>query len=304
MLPAKPKVVGLGEILWDLVPGQKHLGGAPTNFAFVASLLDDHAMVASGIGLDPLGKEAALRAQQLGVDIDSLQLDAEHPTGTVEVNLHAGQGVYTIAQDVAWDHLQWTPAWQEVAKSADAVCFGSLAQRSPESRATIAEFLRTTRPDCLRIFDVNLRAPHYSAGVVVESLRTATVLKTNDSELPEVMKLAGLSASGEVPAARKLRHAFNLRAVCVTRGERGSVLVTADEVAEHPGVPAVMVDTVGAGDAFTAAMAHYMLMGFPLKIINQAANRWGSFVASCAGGTPRPTEAKLAELLQLPQAGS
>ncbi len=290
--------------MWDLVPGQKHLGGAPTNFAFVASLLGDHGIVASAVGLDPLGKEAALRAQQLGVDIDCLQLDAEHPTGTVEVNLHAGQAVYTIAEDVAWDHLQWTPAWQEVAKSADAVCFGSLAQRSSVSRATIAEFLRATRPDCLRIFDVNLRAPHYSGEVVIESLRAATLVKTNDVELPEVMKLAGVSASGEVPAARNLRHAFNLRAVCITRGARGSVLVTADEVSEHPGIPAAMVDTVGAGDAFTAAMAHYMLIGSPLRIINQAANQWGSFVASCAGGTPRPAEAKLAELLQTPQAGS
>ena len=287
-------------MLWDLIPGQKHLGGAPCNFAFIASLLGDQAIIASRLGLDPLGKEAALRSRQLGLDTQYLQFDERHPTGTVEVILDkAGQGSYNIAEDVAWDYLQWTAGWRELAACADAVCYGTLAQRSPQSRATIGEFLQATKPNCLRIFDVNLRAPHYSAEVLQKSLRMATVMKMNQAELPVVMGLLGLTAPGEVSAARKLRQTFNLLAVCITRGARGSLLVTREELSEHPGIPAALVDTVGAGDAFTAAMAHYLLLQAPLATVNEAANRWGSWVASCAGATPRPPEDKLAKLLQM-----
>ena len=300
VIAASHKVAGLGEMLWDLIPGQKHLGGAPCNFAFIASLLGDQAIIASRLGLDPLGREAALRSQQLGLDTQYLQFDEHHPTGTVEVNLDpAGQASYDIAENPAWDHLQWTAGWRELAASADAVCYGSLAQRSPQSRATIAEFLQATKPDCLRIFDVNLRTPHYSAEVLQESLRMATVLKMNQAELPEVMGLLGLTAPGEVPAARKLRQTFNLQAVCITRGARGSLLVTREELSEHRGIAAALVDTVGSGDAFTAAMTHYLLRKAPPAAVNEAANRWGSWVASCAGATPRPTGDELAELLRI-----
>lgn len=281
-------IVGLGEVLWDLLPQGKQLGGAPANFAYISGVLGHRAIVAGATGADALGQDLRRQLEELKLDTSFLQTDPAHPTGTVKVSLDPrGQPEYEIEQDVAWDFLAWTPQWQQLAAQADAVCFGSLAQRSAVSQATIRSFLSASRPEAIRIFDVNLRQNFYSAAVLRESFCLANVVKLNDSELPIVMRSLGLSDANERSSAKALLQTFGLKLVCVTRGERGSLLVREGEFDEHPGFSVRVQDLVGAGDAFTAALAHHVLRGSPLSVVNEAANRMGAWVASQAGGTPR-----------------
>lgn len=282
-------VVGLGEVLWDMLPAGKQLGGAPANFAYISGLLGHRAIVASATGTDALGNELRIGLAALGLDTSFVQLDPAHPTGTVNVQLdREGQPQYEIAENVAWDFLAWTPEWQQLAARSDVVCFGTLAQRSATSRATIRAFLDASRSHAIRIFDVNLRQSFFSPDVLTESLRLATVAKLNDSELPVVTRCLELAAGDERSAAESLRTAFRLDLVCVTRGSRGSLLVRDGESDEHPGFSAPVEDLVGAGDAFTAALGHHLLRGSSLRVMNEAANRLGAWVASQVGGTPRP----------------
>lgn len=287
-------VVGLGEVLWDMLPDGKQLGGAPTNFAYMCGLLGHHAVVASAIGTDALGEELPKRLNELKLDTSSIQVSREHPTGTVNVALDGdGQPKYEIEENVAWDFL----VWQQIAARADVICFGTLAQRSAISRETIQAFLRATPPNAIRIFDVNLRQTFFSADVLAESLRLANVAKLNDTELPVVMSLLGLTSNDETSSAACLRSAFGLDLVCVTRGDRGSLLVRETEFDEHPGFSVRVQDLVGAGDAFTAALAHHLLHGSSLRVMDEAANRMGAWVASQPGGTPRADAEVLAGIV-------
>lgn len=284
LMAKKFTVVGLGEVLWDLLPTGKLLGGAPTNFAYISTLLGDRGIVASRIGSDDLGHEAMERLATLGVETSYLQRDASHPTGTVKVQVdRRGQPRFTILEDVAWDFLRWNQQWKQLARRVDAVCFGSLAQRSPCSRRTITQFLQNTR--AIRVFDVNLRQRFFSAAVLRQSIAMATIVKMNQDELPVILRLLNLETSdGKLDAKQLLE--FGPRLVCITRGDRGSVLLTRRATAEHPGFFIRVRDTIGAGDAFTAALVHAYLRGASLEEMNEAANRMGSWVASQAGGTP------------------
>ena len=294
----KYRVVGLGEILWDLLPNGKHLGGAPANFAYITNLLGDEGTVASRVGADALGREATRQLANLGLSTTYIQHDSEHPTGTVKVEVHgAGQPRFEIAQPVAWDSLEWTPEWQELASEADAVCFGSLAQRSPRSYQTIRQFLLHTPPATLRIFDVNLRQAFYSPQILFESAKLAHIMKLNHDELPKITQLLGHSYSDEISSAQQLVREFGLKLVCVTRGDQGSLLVTGEQTCEHRGFRIQVVDTIGAGDAFTAALVHHHLRGCSLETMNDAANRLGAWVSSNAGATPTPDSAGLAYAL-------
>ncbi len=293
MLKETHVVVGLGELLWDLFPAGKQLGGAPANFAYITSLLGDEGIPASRLGADDLGAEALQRLKELGLPTEFVQRDADYPTGTVKVEVDSsGQPRFEIAQSVAWDFLAWTPQWQTLAQRADAVCFGSLAQRSEASRATIRNLLGAMRPDALRVFDVNLRQDFFTAQALVESMKLSSVVKLNHEELPRIMQIFGLEHSSgegsEETSARHLLVTHHLDLVCVTRGTNGSILVSAHETSEHPGFKIKVADTVGAGDAFTAALAHGYLRNSPLTQINETANRVGAWVASQPGATPAP----------------
>lgn len=289
MSDTKRVIVGLGELLWDLFPQGRVMGGAPANFAFHAAALGDEGVVVSRVGEDALGRELLDRLSGLGLSVAGIQRDETHPTGTVQVELDAsGQPHYTITEGVAWDHLAWNDELESLAARTDAVCFGSLAQRHPVSRATIRRFLGSLREGALRVFDVNLRQHFHSGPVLDESLRLADVAKLNLEELPRVLEAVGETPTGEVPSdARSLLGRYALNLVCVTRGEHGSVLVTASEVSEHAGYVVQMADPVGAGDAFTAALVHHYLRGADPARMNKAANRLGSWVAAQVGGTPR-----------------
>ncbi len=292
-------VVGLGEVLWDIFPGGKQLGGAPTNFAYITNLLGDDGVVASRVGADDLGREARRAIEKLQLRTSHLQLDSEHPTGTVKVQVDAaGQPKFEISENVAWDFLNWTPEWNALALQAHAVCFGSLAQRSPVSRQTIREFVKATSPGATRIFDVNLRQAFFSAEVLAESVKCADIVKLNEDELPRVMALLGQKHHSEESSAENLLRAFGLKLVCVTRGAKGSLLVSEAGSHHHPGYSVKVADTVGAGDAFTAGLVHQYLRGSPLAAMNEAANRVGSWVASQVGGTPAPNAAQLREIFE------
>ena len=269
------------------------LGGAPANFTVMAGRLGSHAAILSRIGRDELGRLALDKLDPMPVDTSLLQIDSEHETGRVTVEFVDGEPRYTIHQPAAWDFLLLSEEWIRLAERADAICFGSLAQRSAESRQTIQALAAQTSASCIRIFDVNLRPPFVSGEVIQESLELATVVKMNDSELPQVLGLLGLP-SEEKPDADALRAGAEhllaefpaLQLVAITRGSRGSLLATREEWDDHPGFPVKVADSVGAGDAFTAAMVHYMLRGAGLALLNEAGNRWGSWVASQPGAVP------------------
>ena len=284
---AKYIVVGLGELLWDILPSGRQLGGAPANFAYMAALLGDRAIIASRVGDDTLGHEALQQLEQTSLDVSHVQLDAAHPTGTVRVELDdKGRPTYTIQEDVAWDYLEFTPDWQELADRADAVCFGSLAQRSTKSRDTIRCFLRATRDETVIVFDANLRWPFYSQEVLSKSLTLSNIAKLNDEELARIVELLDVGGEGEEDSARRLLRLFDLQMVCVTRGECGSLLVTDTGSAAHPGFKAAVVDSVGAGDALSAALVHHYLRGASLERINEAANRLAATVVTQIGAMP------------------
>ena len=297
-MPAKTHtVVGLGELLWDMFAGGKQLGGAPANFAYMTSLLDDQGIVASRVGGDKLGRAAGRRLERLGLRSSYLQLDAAHPTGTVKVRVDAdGQPSFEIAERVAWDFLEWTPALQSLAEKADAVCFGSLAQRSPKSRETIRSFLRALRPSAARVLDVNLRGTFLTAQTLSESAHLADIIKLNHDELPAVVKLLGFPFHDEESAAQWLRHTYGAKLVCVTRGAKGSLLVGEYATDEHPGCKVRVADTVGCGDAFTAALVYHYLRRASLSTLNEAANRMGAWVARQVGATPERDNLELEKI--------
>ena len=287
-------IVGLGEVLWDVFPTHKQLGGAPANFAYISSLLGENAVVASRIGNDALGREVVDRFNALNLSCAQVQHDAEHPTGTVNVEVEGdGQPRFDIIRNVAWDFLEWTPQLESLAATADAVCFGSLAQREPQSRATIQRFVNAVRPSAVRVFDVNLRQAFYTPELLTNSASSADILKLNHEEFPVLLRAIHAPHLDELHAARYLCSRFALKLVCITRGGSGSILVTKTEVSEHPGYPVQVVDTVGSGDAFTATLVHHYLRGSTLAKINEAANRMGAWVASKPGATPAAEAEKI-----------
>jgi fructokinase len=289
----KKKVVGLGEVLWDILPERTCLGGAPANFAYITTLMGDQGIVASRVGEDSRGIDALRRMEELGLDIDHVQTDRTRATGTVSVEVD-GKGLpqYQIAHPVAWDFLEWTEDWQSLADNIDAVCFGSLAQRSKESRKTILRFVREAK-NAVTIFDVNLRQSYYSQEILAESMKLADLVKLNDEELPKIMRLANLTHTDERSSAQRLMEIYDLQLVCVTRGGRGSLLVRNGEANEHAGFRVKVADTVGSGDAFTAGLVHEYLHGAPLELMNEVANLVGAWVASEVGGMPLPKRGAL-----------
>lgn len=286
-------ILGIGEILWDMLPDGARLGGAVANFTVMASRLGNHAALLSRVGRDELGRQAVETLDPLPVDASFLQVDTAHETGRVTVSLLNGQPSYTIHQPSAWDYMELSDTWLQLAERADAICFGSLAQRSQESRQTIQTLVAQTSSSCIRVFDVNLRSPFYTSEVVQESLELATVMKMNDDEVPQVLDLLGLPADQDtvqdrlrLGAERLLEEFPGLELVAVTKGSHGSLLVKRGEWHEHPGIPVKVADTIGAGDSFTAALTHYLLRGADLATLNDAGNRWGGWVASQSGAMP------------------
>ena len=283
----RPVVVGAGEVLWDVFGDGDHFGGAPANVALHAAALGADAWLVSAVGRDARGDAALGRLAAAGVERGAVPQLADHPTGVVRVSLDvAGLPSYDIESGSAWDYVPWSTTVEQVAGRADAICFGSLAQRSPVARATIRRTVAATRDTAWRLFDANLRQAYYDAGVVAASLELANAVKLNEEELPVVARLCGLGIAPPADQLRALCEQFGLRLAALTRGACGAMLVTPDEACEAPAPRTVIVDTVGAGDAFTATLLVGMLAGRSLDEVNQRANAVAAYVCSHAGATP------------------
>lgn len=280
------RCLGLGEVLWDLLPAGKQLGGAPANFAYHAHALGAEAQVISRVGQDALGREILDRLRALGLRTDGITTDPSAPTGTVSVKLDArGTPAYTIHENVAWDFLEAGQTECAAAAQADAVCFGTLAQRHQVARTTIRRLLQAVPSHALRVFDINLRQRYWSREGIEESLQLANVLKLNDEELPMVAELLGWSGA-ETVWLEKLVDRFQLRALALTRGGQGSTLLAAGRRVDHPGARLTIADTVGAGDSYTAALTLGLLYGHPPEEIIRFAHRVADHVCTQAGATP------------------
>ena len=277
-------IIGLGEVLWDKLPAGKQLGGAPANFAYTAKQLGNNGLILSRIGDDELGNQILEQLIAKNLLADSIQIDEKKQTGIVNVKLENGQPSYEIVENVAWDNLELSENWREIAAKTDAVCFGSLAQRNEISRKTIREFVSLTKG--LRIFDVNLRQKYFSSEILVESFQLANVVKLNHEELPIVAELLEIKGDNLTEMEQNLREKFELKLLCVTRGSNGSLLIAEHEFSENVGLKITVADTIGAGDAFTAGMAQGILRGLKLDKINEFANKVGAFVASNTGAMP------------------
>jgi fructokinase len=281
-------VVGIGELLWDVFPdGRRVAGGAPFNFAFHCRQLGHAGTVVSRVGDDELGRELREEVRRLGMSDEFIQTDPERPTGTVEVTLDAGQPSYRITEGVAWDAIAWTPEVAALAGEACAVCHGTLAQRAEMSSSTIQWFLFACRRgpggDALRVFDVNLRQHYYSREVVNQSLRRSRMVKLNADELATLTALFGWP--GTIDAERVA--AAGIPLVILTRGADGcTVYPERGEPLTMPAPPANVADTVGAGDAFTAAMVCLHLEGRPLPDCARFATHYAARVCEHRGATP------------------
>lgn len=280
-------IVGLGEVLWDVFPDGEHFGGAPANVAVHAAALGAEAFLISAVGTDARGTEALKRLAGFGVDCSAVARLADHPTGVVRVSVDAaGLPSYDIAAGSAWDCVPWSAAVERVAQRADAICFGTLAQRSPVSRVTIRRAVAATRETTWRLFDVNLRQAHYDADVLAGSLEVANALKLNQEELPVVARLCGIKSAPPVAQLRALCERFGLKLAALTRGPSGALLVSTWGVWAAPAPRTQIADTVGAGDAFSAALLVGILAGRPLDEVNRRANAVAAYVCSQPGATP------------------
>lgn len=280
--------MGIGELVWDMLPGGRQLGGAPVNFAYWCGRLGAEGYPVSAVGDDDLGREAFDRLAGTGLDLGYVQRNAL-PTGRVNVTL-SGNGIpeYDIVEGVAWDALEADARTLELAAQADAVCWGSLAQRSEASRRAIAAILGATRPECLKVFDINIRQHWYSREIVTDSLRQADVLKLNEDELPLVASLLGIGKSGAETIAELIR-AFSLRYVIYTAGADHSEIHSAEGLLSRIPTPQVEVaDTVGAGDSFTAAFITSLLQGDPVAACHRKAVETAAEVCTVHGAIPRP----------------
>jgi fructokinase len=285
--PSSRIVVGLGETLWDVFPDGAVWGGAPGNVACHAAGLGAESFMVSGVGCDELGERGIAALESHGINCRHVQRDPRHPTGMVTVSLGpAGDASYVFASDTAWDHLAWEPSLGDLAARAGAICFGTLGQRAEESRQTIRRFL-TAAEQAVRVFDVNLRQAFYSPELIRESLALANVLKLNDDELPVVAAACGVTVDDSVSAVREVAERHGLRLAALTRGAAGSVLVADGVVSTRPAEARTIVDTVGAGDAFTAAVVMGLLGGRPLETMHDHAARLAAFVCGHRGATPR-----------------
>ncbi len=281
------RMVGLGEVLWDIFPdGKRLLGGAPANFAFHAHQFGHEGIVVSRIGDDDLGREILRELTDRGPRTDAIQVDPDRPTGTVQVTVaDDGTHDFVITPDVAWDRLVATESLVELVAGADVVCFGTLAQRAEASRSAIDHLL--TRAGGMKVFDINLRQDDWSADVIEAGLRHCQVVKFNDEELAVLRRLDLVPTNDDTVAwCRGLLDKYEVRLVALTRGSRGAMLVSADDWVDEVGVAVVVADSVGAGDAFTAAMADALLRDVPLDGVAAFANRLGAYVASQPGATP------------------
>lgn len=276
-------IVAIGEALWDVFPDGRRPGGAPCNVAFHAARLGDRGVIITRVGDDASGDELVALLRERGVDTGYVQRDGTRPTGTVAVTIESSEPRYAITADVAWDHIAADDDARALTRTADAICVGSLAQRGEASRAAIQQLLPDARGPALVIFDVNLRPPFVDAEVIDATFRVADIVKMSESEVARLSALLGRPS-----LIGWLLQDIGVQAVCVTRGKGGASITTLQATVSAPGIEidTSMGDAVGAGDAFTAAMAHQLVRNATSQETLQAANRYAALVAPKQGAMP------------------
>ena len=282
-----------GEMLWDVLPTGRQPGGAPLNVAVHLHNFGLEAQIISRVGHDDLGTELLAFVESKGISACYVQRGETHLTGVVKANVSDHMEVtYQIVKPVAWDYIQYNDALSELVETAEVFVFGSLAARQAPSRETLYRLLQQAK---LKVFDVNLRPPHYSRDVVTYLLKQADVVKLNHHELAEIMDWFGVS-SDEETALRWLAERFQLQAVCVTKGANGAILWVEQQLYRSPGIAVQVQDTIGSGDAFLAALLRGWLAGQPPADYLAFACAAGSLVASYQGATPAISEAQVRNL--------
>jgi fructokinase len=301
-----PQIVAVGELLWDLLPSGARLGGAPANFAVFCARLGNRSVLVSSLGNDDYGDAARSMLVQPNLDLTQLQLSGTHPTGTVEVTFSANnQPSYLISRGVAWDFIQVTPDLLATVRAADAICFETLPQRHEVSRSTIRSMVEAAPAECVRVCDINIRMPDCSPEVLRWSVAHADIIKVSEEELPLTFSFLGglgLPTQQLTPetASRALLENFpDCKLVATTLGAEGSMVTTREGTFRHPGFPVKLVDTVGAGDAFTAGLLHAYLGGASPAMMAKIGNLCGSYVASQQGATPAPSAELIASIRAL-----
>lgn len=282
-----PTVVGLGELIWDCFEDSRRPGGATANVAFHVQQLGCRGVVCSRAGADALGDEFVQFLTSQGLDTSYVQRDQRRPTSTSTVDTsQPGHPEFIIHEDVAWDALEFDEPTRELMQKADAVCFGSLAQRAALSRATIHRCLEATRDECLLVYDVNLRQEFFDRELILVSLERADVLKLNGAEVAVLSPLLEVGANSLTGFARAVCARFDIGMCCITQAEQGCLVITEAETIDVPGIEVEVSDAVGAGDAFTAALIYARLKNWPLSTTARFANEVGSLVASRPGAMP------------------
>ena len=280
-----PIVLSLGELLWDMLPSGKRAGGAPVNFAYHAMKNGTEGWAISAVGEDELGDELIAKADEAGINT-VLQRNA-WPTSTVEVALKNGIPEYTIVKGVAWDHILYTRQLIDVVSKADAVCFGTLGLRSPESHDTIVELLKHTKEGALKFFDINLRANFYSNELIEELLGYANIFKINDEELIMMRDMFSIPECNDEEACKWFIDRFDLEYIILTGGATFSTITAKNGEVSTLLTPHVEVaDTVGAGDSFSGSFTGKLLSGAPLKEAHRAAVNTAAYVCTKEGGWP------------------
>ena len=280
-------VIGAGELLWDMLPGGRRLGGAPANFAYHVSQFGLRSALVTAVGDDEAGRTALDIMREKGVEVFADVV--EYPTGTVRVTLDAsGVPQYDIVRNVAWDYIRLTERLKDVAGRTKAVCFGSLARRSEESRRALKAFVDAVPdgPGQYKVLDINLRQDFYTDEVLLEAMSQANVLKVNDEELEMLARMLACPETGMRERCRWLSDRFGFRMLILTCGTRGSYVLAGEEMSfmETPRVE--VADTVGAGDSFTAAFVAAIIKGKPVADAHRLAVNVSAYVCSCHGAMP------------------
>lgn len=279
------RIVGFGEALWDVFPEGRKIGGAPANFAYHVAQWGLDSCAVSAIGKDELGDDIVRKFDENGLNYRLERVD--FPTGVVQVTLDENKvPSYNIMEGVAWDNIPMTPELEALAKDCRAVCFGSLAQRSAVSRATINAFIDMMPEDSLKIFDINLRQHYFTEEIVCNSMSKADILKINDEEIIVVAEMLNITGKSEKEICQVLLERFDLKMVILTCGDKGSYVLTGDESSWVDTPKVDVVSTVGAGDSFTGTFIASILLGKSIRQAHEAAVKVSAYVCTCQGAMP------------------
>jgi fructokinase len=280
------KIAAFGELLWDLLPNRKVLGGAPANFIYRINSFGDDGTLLSKVGNDKAGREARKALRNLGVSDENIQTDYEFPTGSVKVKIdELGNADYDILTDVAYDHIEINAEMMDAFSEADCVCFGTLVQRYGISKNTLRELIHGSS-EVVKFLDINLRKKCYTATSIEDSLQMTNILKTNDEELLVTKYLLDLRHSNLKDLAKETIEKYKLDIILCTLGENGAFCITKEGVFHYePGYKINLIDTVGSGDAFSAGFVHYYMNGHPIEEALRFGNAAGAMVATTTGAT-------------------